>query len=273
MEAIKGYKVFKSDWTCRDKQYTCPGTFEEYGTPEPCKRGMHFCRNAMDCFKYYEFDPSLKVAEVEAYGDVVETETKSCTNKLKIIREVSWSELLDLVNLGYGNSGLGNVGRLNTGKYNVGSYNKGSCNSGNFNTGDTNSGDFNSGNGNAGCFNSGVSNIGEFNSGQHNIGVFNTLNNEKLYIFNKPSNWTMSDWIRSEARDAMWRMMKFSQTHSAIDMQIVWHLAISESERDAILSLPNFDPDIFKEITGVDVRAAFYKKFLDAIEQRGNENE
>jgi hypothetical protein len=26
---VKGYKVFNSDWTCRDKQYTCPGTFEE----------------------------------------------------------------------------------------------------------------------------------------------------------------------------------------------------------------------------------------------------
>lgn len=22
---VKGYKVFNSDWTCRDKQYTCPG--------------------------------------------------------------------------------------------------------------------------------------------------------------------------------------------------------------------------------------------------------
>ena len=21
---VKGYKVFNSDWTCRDKQYTCP---------------------------------------------------------------------------------------------------------------------------------------------------------------------------------------------------------------------------------------------------------
>ena len=22
---VKGYKVFNSNWTCRDKQYTCPG--------------------------------------------------------------------------------------------------------------------------------------------------------------------------------------------------------------------------------------------------------
>ena len=24
-ETVRGYKVFNSDWTCRDKQYTCPG--------------------------------------------------------------------------------------------------------------------------------------------------------------------------------------------------------------------------------------------------------
>ena len=28
---VKGFKVFNPDWTCRDKQYTCPGKFEEEG--------------------------------------------------------------------------------------------------------------------------------------------------------------------------------------------------------------------------------------------------
>ena len=26
---VKGYKVFNPDWTCRGKQYSCPGNFEE----------------------------------------------------------------------------------------------------------------------------------------------------------------------------------------------------------------------------------------------------
>lgn len=26
---IKGYKVFRPDWSCRGKIYTCPGKFEE----------------------------------------------------------------------------------------------------------------------------------------------------------------------------------------------------------------------------------------------------
>ena len=28
-EVVKGYKVFNSDWKCRDKQYACPSKFEE----------------------------------------------------------------------------------------------------------------------------------------------------------------------------------------------------------------------------------------------------
>lgn len=28
-EFVKGYKVFNPDWTCKGKQYTCPGKFEE----------------------------------------------------------------------------------------------------------------------------------------------------------------------------------------------------------------------------------------------------
>ena len=50
---VNGYKVFNSDWTCRDKQYTCPGKFEENVEPDVCYHGMHFCKKAVDCFNYY----------------------------------------------------------------------------------------------------------------------------------------------------------------------------------------------------------------------------
>ena len=39
---IKGYKVFNPDWTCIDKQYTCPGKFEEDAPLCLCKAGMRF---------------------------------------------------------------------------------------------------------------------------------------------------------------------------------------------------------------------------------------
>lgn len=39
---VKGYKVFNSDWTCKGKQYTCPGTFEEDVNPS----AMWVCTSA-----------------------------------------------------------------------------------------------------------------------------------------------------------------------------------------------------------------------------------
>lgn len=89
---IKGYKVFNPDWTCspngNTKQYTCPCTFEEDVNPSVCNAGMHFCKVAADCFNYYNFNPDNHVAEVAAYGTVVEKGDKCATNKLEIIREI-----------------------------------------------------------------------------------------------------------------------------------------------------------------------------------------
>ena len=87
-EIVNGYKVFNSDWTCRDKQYTCPGKFEEDVDPDVCYRGIHFCKRAVDCFNYYKFDSDNHVAEVIAYGDVAEEGDKCCTNKLEIVRDL-----------------------------------------------------------------------------------------------------------------------------------------------------------------------------------------
>lgn len=131
---VRGYKVFNQNWTCRDKQYTCPGKFEEDCSPVVCGVGMHFCKRVVDCFNYYGFDPKNKVAEVVSYGEVAESGDKCCTNKLEILREISWSELLELVNAGKNCTGLGNSGNNNSGDYNSGDWNKIDYSSGCFNT-------------------------------------------------------------------------------------------------------------------------------------------
>ena len=120
-EIIKGFKVFNPDWTCgpngNTKQYTCPGKFEEDVTPVRCGQGMHFCKVAADCFNYYDFNPDNHVAEVAAYGEVVEEGDKCATNKLEIIREIPWAELLEMVNTGKGCAGLCNSGDWNSGDW------------------------------------------------------------------------------------------------------------------------------------------------------------
>jgi hypothetical protein len=225
-EIIKGFKVFNPDWTCspngNTKQYTCPGKFEEDVTPVRCGQGMHFCKVAADCFNYYDFNPDNHVAEVAAYGEVVEEGDKCATNKLEIIREIPWAELLEMVNTGKGcaglcNSGDWNSGDWNSGNRNSGDWNSGDWNSGNRNSGDWNSGDWNSGNRNSGDCNSGNRNSGDCNSGDWNSGnrnsgdwnntnfsngCFNTVE-PTIHLFNKPSSWTYRDWLNSEARYLM----------------------------------------------------------------------
>ena len=100
--SVRGYKVFNPDWTCRGFQYEVGKTFEEDVEPSVCCCGFHFCENAADCFSYYNFDPKNKVAEVVAHGKVVNDGTKSCTNKIEIVREIPWQEVLDIVNTGEG---------------------------------------------------------------------------------------------------------------------------------------------------------------------------
>ena len=171
---IKGFKVFNADWTCRGFKYEVGKTYEEDVIPSVCSRGFHFCKLPKDCFNYYSFDHSNKVAEVIALGDISEKGDKCSTNKIQIIREIHWSELLSLVNMGKGNTGLGNSGDHNTGNYNTGNSNTGNSNTGNRNTGNSNTGNDNTGDHNTGYYNTGNRNTGNSNTGNSNTGNRNT---------------------------------------------------------------------------------------------------
>ena len=221
---VKGYKVFNPDWTCKGFQYEVGKIFEENVEPSCCDRGFHFCEKASDCFSYYPFNSENRVAEVIALGEVDTDGKKSCTNKIQIVREIPWQELLTIVNTGKdctglcntgnrntGNSNTGNrntgnrnTGNRNTGNRNTGDWNTGDWNTGDWNTGDCNTGDCNTGNRNTGDCNTGNRNTGDWNTGDWNKSSFNTgcFNTEesKIMLFNKPSDFTYRDWLNSDAR-------------------------------------------------------------------------
>ena len=277
---IRGFKVFNLDWTCRNKQYTCPGTFEEDVTPSVCDRGMHFCKKAADCFSYYSFTPEHKVAEVIAPADrTVEVDDKCATNYLEIVREISWQEVLEIVNTGKGCTGFCNSGNRNSGDWNSGDCNSGDWNSGDRNSGNWNSGDCNSGDWNSGDRNSGNRNSGDWNKCNFSNGCFNTVE-PKIYLFNKPSDWTYRDWLNSEARYLLNRIpgdvLKYVGFDDMTDEEkaehpeakitggylkqldnsecgSIWWQGLKDSEKAAIKAIPNFDRGIFREIIGVDV--------------------
>ena len=253
---VKGYKVFNPDWTCKGKQYTCPGTFEEDVNPSVCNVGMHFCKNAADCFRYYDFDPNNHVAEVIAHGTVAEGEDKCATNKLEIVREIPWAEVLEIVNTGKACTGRCNSGNRNSGNWNSGDWNSGNCNSGDWNSGDWNKTSFSN-------------------------GCFNTVS-PQIYMFNKPTDWTFEQWFNCRARyllnqiddcpleyiwfDSMTDEEKaahpeaettggYLKERTTADNARKWWAGLSADDRNIIFSLPNFDAAIFKEITGIDVDA------------------
>ena len=282
---VKGFKVFNHDWTCspngNTKQYTCPGKFEEEGELNVCGHGMHFCQTAADCFNYYNFDSSNKVAEVIAYGEVRTDGDKSCTDKLEIVREIPWDEVLRIVNIGKNCTGHCNTGDWNTGNRNTGDCNTGNSNTGDCNTGNSNTGDCNTGNRNTGNWNTGNCNTGDWNKSSFNTGCFNT-EEQKIMLFNKPSDMTYREWIDSDARYLLNQIPKnvvewvyeedMTDEEKAAHLEaettggylrklddseyaVAWWKSLNQNQKNVIMAIPNFDKEIFKEITGINVDA------------------
>ena len=266
---MKGYKVFNSDWTCRDYQYEIGKTYEIAESPKCCKVGFHFCEKLADCFNYYSFDPNNKVAEIEAIGEIHfdDTNSKCCTNKIVILKELTWAEVLDMCNTGKGNSGHRNSGNRNSGKGNSGHRNSGSWNSG-----DRNSGYYNSGHHNSGHYNSGDHNSGYCNTNSPKVRMFNhetefDFNDESIVRFNEilfdcPQSYKYSDFIdKSEMSEE--EIIKHPECETIggyiktiiveADKQKWWDEDVSDDDKEFIKSLPYFDVDIFYECVGVRV--------------------
>ena len=279
MSEVKGYKVFNPDWTCRGFQYEVGKIFEEDVKPSCCDRGFHFCEKAADCFSYYSFNSENRVAEVIALGEVDTDGKKSCTNKIQIVREIPWQELLTIVNTGKDCTGLCNTGNRNTGDCNTGNRNTGNRNTGNRNTGDWNTGDCNTGNRNTGDWNTGDWNTGDWNKSSFNTGCFNT-EEQKITLFNKPSDITYNDWLRSDARYLLNQIPKdvvewvyeedmtdeekaanptyettggYLKVLNESECGQLWWGSLSDFQKNYIKSIPNFDAEIFEQCTGIKV--------------------
>jgi hypothetical protein len=196
-------------------------------------------------------------------------------------------------NSGYRNSGDYNSGNRNSGYRNSGYRNSGGYNSGGYNSGDYNSGDYNSGDHNSGSVNSGNRNSGGFNSGGYNSGLFNSCNfssgifcsiEPKINIFNMPTNMTMREFLSSKYYGAIissdfnlaeWipyteeEMEKdeskkliggYLKTYTYQEACKNWWNGMSSKNKAIICSMPNFDANVFKEITGIEVTYNVDKK-------------
>ena len=172
------------------------------------------------------------------------------------------------------NSGDYNSGNHNSGYYNSGNYNSGDCNSGYYNSGYYSSGYHNSGDYNSGDHNSGHYNSGHYNSGDHNSGYFNSTTPEEIRVFNKPcliTTWEkakkpkllyqvqLTTWVpikvmteeeKKDNPDFFTKGGYLRQNNLREEFERVLESS-SPEDIELLKALPNFDPDVFEEITGL----------------------
>ena len=155
--------------------------------------------------------------------------------------------------------------------------NSGDWNSGYGNSGNLNSGDFNSGYCNSGDFNSGHTNSGIFNSCNYTNGVFCNQEDKDIRIFNIPSGMSynefinsiyykalssstfkLTEWIgytddekKNDKKKALVRgyLKKYEYKEACAN----WWEGMSEENRAIVKSIPNFDADVFEDITGIRI--------------------
>ena len=281
-ETVKGWKVFDKDLKCRNFQFKVGETFVEKGNPSLCHNGFHFHTHSSHLFNYYNFSTDNRVCEIEAHGYVENGDDKSCCCTIKIVRELTWDEVLRLINTGSGNTGKNNTGYMNTGDRNTGYRNTGDMNTGDRNTGDRNTGDRNTGDMNTGDMNTGDRNTGYMNTGDMNTtdfsaGIFNTVE-QPTAIFNGAatvmmsefrntgqyralfsSSFTLVEWIyESNMTDQekidnpkFYVAEGYLKKRSFKEACELWWKNMSEENKTLVKSIPGFTTSIFTEVTGI----------------------
>ena len=279
--AIKAYKAFNSDLTCNDFQYEVGKEYHHKGKLKLCESGFHSCPKLSDCFRFYPFNETkTRVAEVLVWGKVEYEDIgdKLCASNIKVVRELTWAEVLSLCNTGYNNTGYGNSCDWNSGNYNTGSWNSGHHNSGDNNSGYSNSGNWNRGYHNSGNWNSGDRNSGDWNSGDWNSGYLNTSAQKYSFIFNKQveksvlanikfprfMRFTLTEWIPESKMSQQEKKQhpEYATTGGYMkkyDYKEAFRKSFKAAKKkedwpeqlEKLKALPNFDAKVFEEISGI----------------------
>ena len=248
-----GYKAFDENLKCRGFQFEVGKTYETKAKKEELElctdTVFHFCRelHRIESVSNYTIADS-RVCEVIAEGDIVTDGNKYGTNKITILREIPKEELKK-----YNNR-------------NSGDWNSGNCNSGNRNSGDCNSGNRNSGDCNSGNWNSGF-----FNSDEPCVRMFNKMTKKKRSEINIPywcyfdlTVWVSHDTATEEEKAEHKKEIETCGGYlKTLEYKQAWKLAWDKAEKEEhkeLLNLPNWNNEVFKEITGIDAEAEIAKE-------------
>ena len=218
-------KGFDKNLCCRGVQFEVGKTYDTGAKDDEirlCSNTVyHYCDNIMQVHEYYSCNPERKnrFCEIEVLGAEVTDGIKCGSNKIRVVREIVGDELKVL------------IGQIN---------------------------------GNTGLFNSGNWNSGNWNSCNYSNGVFCNQEDKDIRIFNKPSGMSLQKFKRSKYYDALtsepleltyWDdKNKKMKRRSYKDACAIWWSELTEKNKKIIQEIPNFDTEIFFDITGIDVK-------------------
>ena len=258
MEKTLFIKGFDKDLKCRDFQFEIGKEYKiESRNLNLCSGTVfHFCRNIQQVHKYYSCLPNEKnrFCEIEVLGDLIEDEEKCGSNHIKVVREIKGKELNILLGMINGNTGIFNTGNRNTGNRNTGYRNTGDRNTGYRNTGDMNTGEWNKCDYSTGFFNTKEQNVTIFN--QPSGMSYEDFINSKYYHALRSSNFTLTEWIyytEEEKKESIIRQCigGYLKSYTYQEACKNWWDCMSEDNKKIVMSIPNFDKEIFEEITGI----------------------
>ena len=256
-------KGFDENLCCRGFQFEVGQTYHT-GYTEDLKlcscTVFHFCKSIQQVHDYYDVRPDRKnrFCYVEALGEVVESSDKCGSNKIKIVREIKGQELKQLLGLINGNTGLFNTGYRNTGYRNTGDCNTGDCN-----TGDCNTGDWNQCDRSTGLFNTKERTVTIFNKDSGFL--FDEVRDTEWYYLLRNRPFVLTEWIEYTEEEKEGSIIRqaiggYLKEYSYKEACQNWWNSYSDEEKEYLAeNIPNFDREIFKEITGIDYGNYTYK--------------
>ena len=139
----------------------------------------------------------------------------------------------------------------------------GNCNTGDRNTGDRNTGDCNTGDWNTGDWNTGDRNTGYCNTELPKIRIFNKETDVALedipfpnFFYFSLTEWVSENNMTDEEKESNSNYTILGGYLKTFEYKEAWQRSwnkASEEDKKKLFELPNFDAEIFLEITGIKV--------------------
>jgi hypothetical protein len=196
-------------------------------------------------------------------------------------------------------TGSYSTGNYSTGDYSTGDHSTGNRSTGNHSTGDRSTGVYSTGNFSTGHFSTGNCSTGGWSTGNYSTGSwsisnystghFSTEDYSGFGAFNKPC--TIEEWDSAETPAFLyfglieWVTLSDMTEQEKIDnpsCEIIggyskpidykeawrkaWNSATDE-DKELLYALPNFDAEVFKEISGIDVNKEIKPMTVEEIEK------